>query len=377
MRWLSAVILALCLSAGTASAMSGPWHVDVLLLNFPDAPGYGCTSQEMADLMTAYGSWLAAESRGHETLDMGTIESDTMPHPLASYNCPIGTTGHPAITACQGGFYDDVGNILFAHWGPSVFDGTRGKVIVFGGGAVGAGTLSPYIYTGGCHCDPGTACMDLTSLQHEGGHAQVERLAHAGDWTCQSGEDIGQDLTSVTTNGCASRGYGDPYNVMGAKDNNIPAVLHFSTFMRDRLHWTVPSNIAYLDAPGVVTLHRADAETTDVQEVRINMGMPPQTSCVPIPDQPCSGGLFYSLEYRPDVGGVLIRYRGNYDSGIGAGTETFIVNQKVPITAADPFIDPYRLIEIDLLSSTPQQATIELKTWAGGEPSDPKFKKGH
>ena len=342
--------LAILLSTVPALAAVGPQATEVVLLKFADHPEEPCTAAFARDVVYGqYADWLRAESRGQEWITGSEVWGwQALPHDQAYY-CPpaimsletIAPVADPEVTVanpdgtftpCNRSLFNDGIAAAATH-----FDVYSKQLIVFVYNAViGANTGAPSVFTG---CSPDRVGLSLATMQHEGGHAQAERLLHASGWTCPAG-DVGPSLADLTAGGCRVDEYGDRFDPMGGA--GIQPDQHYSTRLRDRLGWQKPLNIRAVYSTGTATVTRADVQTDAVQEVRV---YPPHETA-----------HFYSLEYRAGAG-VMARLARD-PSG---SEETFLVNRGRPITTGEPLEDPYRNLTISVpVTPTGDVAVIDV-----------------
>lgn len=341
-RLLASLLLALA-----SLAFVGPQHTEVSLAKFSDHPEEPCTLAYMGDLVfNQYSNYLISESHNQEWIDAGNVWKWELPHDTYYY-CQIGGQ-YPSLCNAEM-ILNDVKALAAPYFDMSAQDLNVVYIPSYGGGGGRVRTII---------ADCNNSSNDIYTLIHEGGHAQG--LLHSGSWSCPN-LDVGEDYVNAldNTNGCAWAIYGDPFSPMGFSTS----ARHFSTFEREFLGWLPASNIKLVEQSGNVTLSRLDLGVVGTQDVRIPLS--------------ADGAYFYTIEYR-DGTGVLIRFKISYPygpdfTGIVNGTHPDPWNHPIAITSTNPFIDPFRGIQVHLISTTATTATINVTTQAGpggsGDPS--------
>lgn len=346
---LAGLLMSMGVLVGGAFANTGPQNAYVVLFTFPDLPNLTitCDPTEMGDLVfNQYATWMAAESRGLETIVQGAavLGPFQLPHPFSYYRCTHFCGSVYYADGCDEIMQQDAIKTAREQGGIPV---TQGDLNVFGyNGMVGGVTGSNGVIFGGCTIPPGCpgspAMLTLQTLKHEGGHR--EGLKHSGNWFCTAGgtfQDVGPDLHDTTAGGCAGTRYG-LFDPMGSASGDP----HFSTYMRWRLGWTVPSNIRVVQGSASgVALTRADIQTDEVQEVRI----------------PVAPDRFYSVEYRQNDG-VVVWFVGSPPGSyiMLPDDEIIDVNFGLPLTPTNNFYDPYRGLTISRTGINATTASIDI-----------------
>ena len=345
MRKLILALAVACLAA------VGPQATQVVMVKFAGHPEEPCTFAYTGNLVYGqYSDWLWNESHEQEWLTGTDVWGWwALPHDTFYY-CQVG--GQFPVNCNSQLINQDVRTLSAPYFDMSAQDLVVIYIPSFGGGKGGGG-----IVYADCFNNP----SDLYTLKHEGGHAQG--LMHSGSWSCPSA-DVGEDYLHAidSTDGCLWSIYGDSFSIMGFNIN----AQHYSVWEQDLLGWKQPSNIQYVGQNGAFTLLRSDIATTGVQDIRIPISL--------------DGGYYYTIEYNPDVG-VLVRLKVAYAfgpdfTGILNGTYPDPWNHPQAITFANPFYDPYRRIEVSLVASDANSATISiLFDAAGGSACRPRGRK--
>jgi len=334
---LTLIMLVTCTTMLVAAV--GPQPTAVIMLKFAEDPVEHCDTAYAADIVfNQYSNWLLTESRGQEWLTGG-------PNVLGWWTLPHETSYYCAVGAGYCNNYNlllDADDLAVAH-GYGTHWGRKLTVLYVNNNTYPGISGDGGVVWSVCPVPPSTSPMYL--MRHEGGHAQG--LPHDNAWTC-SDADVGEDYVNViyqNTATCKWAEYGDKYDPMGF--SATPGT-HYALKYQSDLGWRSPNNVKVATVGETVILTRADITTTAIQEVQIYLA----------PE------YYYTLEYWVD-NGVLIRLRA--PRGTGRGLLSLINNtgpnaweHDSAITFTNPFVDPYRHINISLISATSTSATLSI-----------------
>jgi hypothetical protein len=138
----------------------------------------------------------------------------------------------------------------------------------------------------------------LTPVIHEFGHNLG--LSHANSYDCKDPYGFSTDVSD----NCISNEYGDPYDVMGTRNEELNA------YHREQLGWLNSSNYQTVSASGDYTIDALGSNSTAVKVIKIARYTSRKTV-----------SSYYYLEYRPGTDatdptnrGVLLREISLYNS---------------------------------------------------------------
>jgi len=202
----------------------------------------------------------------------------------------------------------------------------------------------------------------LGGVIHELGHGLARasggaRLLHPAGWNCP-GADVGPNYYNPTEGGCKAYIYGyEPHDPMGV------GTRHFMSYHKWLLGMFEPSNMATADAGATYTLEALEVPGSGIKMLKI----------------PLEENYFYFVEYRKPTGlggsdlvsgspgynsdpidGILVRLRvGNASSGMSTllphdGNSPIVYNPR------NSFVDPYRGVEVEVLSKAGNTAQIRV-----------------
>jgi hypothetical protein len=326
------ILLSVFPCAAEGMVALGPQHTAVFYMRFADRPTLHRTPGEITDLVfNQWASAIATDSWGQCTVVGQLYGPWDLPSSFDGYHCSIGCD----VWKLEA----DIQAVARAH-------------------GVDPATLQMAIYLvndigvndgGYQRMWVNDLSFSLGILKHEGSHA-LGRLMHVGNWyspisgeACEDYLTLGREIVFQPGQTFCSWEAGDSYNMM----NGGP---HYSAYYKRLLGWLPPDTTQTVSASGIYLLADSmDHNLSSVHELR-----------VPFPDP----RYFYTIEWRKGEG-LLVRFRrlpGN--ASVIDSYSTFLMagpaQTPPPLTAPNVFLDPYRGIRVQFVSSDATHAIVAI-----------------
>lgn len=342
---------------------TGTKNVAILLLAFPDTapitPAVVQSTQNMVFDNPAISAKKFIEESSYSTLSItGAVLTVNMPNPLSSYS--------GLIAADFSAFGQEVINIAdpLVDWSQvdhivAIYGGT----VCSGKGNVGKNTYNsqegpfPASFAQVTSFEELCTFSSPRKVAHELGHGFGQR--HASSWECQPAV-VGQSLADPFL-GCSIENQGDIFDIMGNKNKLV------SMSRKEYSGWLQPSNSLIVTESGTYDLGALEIPGSEVKHLQIPLGSPISGPSSAVPST--SSG-YYSIEYRrflafdalypPALEGVVIRYVPADLIPVDSSYVSSLWPKEVILSPTVSFSDPYRNIQVSVLSQSETTAEISI-----------------
>jgi hypothetical protein len=190
--------------------------------------------------------------------------------------------------------------------------------------------------------------LNMSTLVHETAHAWADRN-HSQGLTCPVGHHVPPNPKDPGM-GCVLSEYGDPFDPMGSGSG------HFSAHNKIEMGLLGTEALGFARENGFYPVEQLALPSDGRKEIRVPLG-----------DE--SKDPAYSFEYRrPDgwdaamgIDGVLVRIVGpDFQYNLLTTDATGLPEQLILNPGVDPFVDPYRNIQVRVHSKNPARAILQV-----------------